>query len=42
MDNIEIEYIFNNNTDTTLDDILIFILKSKLEAVKFQKNLKIS
>ena len=38
MDNIEIEYIFNNNIDTTLDDILIYILNSKLRGDLEEKN----
>ena len=37
VDNIEIEYIFNNNIDTTLDDILIYILNSKLRGDLEQK-----
>lgn len=34
MDNIEVEYVFNNN-GITLDDILISILNSKLRVVDF-------
>lgn len=36
MDNIEVEYIFNNN-GITLDDILISILNSKLRVVDFDR-----
>lgn len=36
MDNVEIEYEFNNNVDATLDDILISILNTKLQVVDFQ------
>ncbi len=38
MDNIEIEYVFNNNVDTTLDNILISILNSKIRVVDFDTN----
>ena len=38
MDNIEIEYVFNNNVHTTLNDILISILNSKLRVVDFGAN----
>ena len=38
MDNIEIEYVFNNNVNTTLNDILISILNSKLKMVDFDTN----
>ena len=38
MDNIEIEYVFNNNADTTLDNIIISILNSKLRVVDFNTN----
>lgn len=36
MDNIEVEYVFNNN-GITLDDILISILNSKLRVVDFEE-----
>ena len=37
MDNIEIEYVFSNNANTTLDNILISILNSKLRVVDFEQ-----
>lgn len=37
MDNIEVEYVFNNN-GITLDDILISILNSKIRVVDFDTN----
>lgn len=37
MDNIEVEYVFGIE-DTTLDDILISILNSKLRVVDFDTN----
>jgi len=37
MNNIEIEYVFNDN-GITLDDILISILNSKLRVVAFDTN----
>lgn len=37
MNNIEIEYIFNDN-DITLNDILISILNSKIRVVDFDTN----
>jgi len=37
MNNIEIEYVFNDN-GITLDDILISILNSKLRVVDFDTN----
>ncbi len=36
MDNIEVEYVFNNN-GITLDDILTSILNSKLRVVDFEE-----
>ena len=36
MDNIEVEYVFEENADTTLDDILIYILNSKIRVVDFE------
>ena len=36
MDNIEVEYKFNDNAYITLDDILISILNSKIRVVDFQ------
>lgn len=36
MNDIEAEYVFNDNADTTLDDILIYILNSKIRVVDFQ------
>lgn len=36
LNNIEVEYVFNNNVDTTLDEILIYILKSKIRVVDFE------
>ena len=38
MNNIEVKYVFNNNADTTLDNILISILNSKLRVVDFDAN----
>ena len=38
MDNIEVEYVFDNNATTTLDNILISILNSKLRVVDFDTN----
>lgn len=35
VDNIEIEYTFNNNESTTLDDILISILNTKISVTGF-------
>ena len=35
MDNIEVEYVFSNNESATLNDILIFILNSKIRVVDF-------
>jgi len=36
VDNIEVEYVFEENADTTLDDILIYILNSKIRVVDFE------
>lgn len=36
MDNIEVEYEFNDNVDITLNDILISILNTKFRVVDFQ------
>lgn len=36
VNDIEVEYVFNDNADTTLDDILIYILNSKIRVVDFQ------
>lgn len=36
MDTIEFEYVFEENTDTTLDNILISILNSNFKVVDFQ------
>ena len=36
MDNIEVEYVFNDNVDTTLNDILIYILNLKIRVVDFE------
>lgn len=38
MDNIEVEYVFNNN-GITLDDILISILNSKPRVVDFEEEI---
>lgn len=37
MDNIEVEYVFNDN-DCTLDNILISILNTKVRVVDFEQN----
>ena len=37
MDNIEVEYVFDNDS-TTLDNILIYILNSKIRVVDFETN----
>lgn len=34
---VEIEYIFDNNKDVALNDILISILNSKIRVVDFKK-----
>lgn len=36
VNDIEVEYVFNDNADTTLDDILIYILNSEIRVVDFQ------
>lgn len=36
LNDIEVEYVFNDNADTTLNDILIYILNSKIRVVDFQ------
>lgn len=36
MNDIEVEYVFNDTVDTTLNDILISILNSKIRVVDFQ------
>jgi len=36
VDNIEVKYVFEENADTTLDDILIYILNSKIRVVDFE------
>ena len=36
MDNIEVEYEFNDNVDNTLNDILISILNTKIRVVDFE------
>lgn len=38
MDTIKVEYVFDNNANTTLDNILISILNSKLRVVDFDTN----
>lgn len=35
MNNIEIEYVFNDNVDITLNNILISILNTKIKVVDF-------
>lgn len=37
MDNIEVEYVFNNST-TSLDELIISILNSKIRVVDFDTN----
>ena len=36
VDNIEVEYEFNDNVDNTLNDILISILNTKIRVVDFE------
>lgn len=37
MENIEIEYVFSNNKFCTLDEILIYILNSKISMMGLNK-----
>ena len=36
VNDIEVKYVFEENADTTLDDILIYILNSKIRVVDFE------